>query len=111
MKELDNKDNKFNKTASVFKALCDPNRLTIVEMLLGGEMCACQLLDELNISQSTLSHHMKSLCEAGVVTGRRDGKWMFYAVNHSGCEPAHALLTRMMDTPVQSNSDERCSCD
>ena len=103
-------DNKFDKTATVFKALCDPNRLMIMEMLLNGELCACQILDELNISQSTLSHHMKSLCEAGVVNCRRDGKWMFYSVNKNGCEAAHSLISRIMDAPVQSNVDERCSC-
>lgn len=104
-------DNKLDKTASIFKALCDPNRLLIIEMLLNGEMCACQLLDELNISQSTLSHHMKNLCETGVVNCRRDGKWMFYTINKDSCESAHALLARIMDAPEQSNIDARCSCD
>lgn len=46
------------KRARVFKAFCDANRLTILELLQGGEKCACKLLEELNIGQSTLSHHM-----------------------------------------------------
>ncbi len=104
-------DNKFDKMATVFKALSDSNRLMIVDMLLKGEMCACQILDELNISQSTLSHHMKSLCEAGVVDGRKDGKWMFYSINNNCCKEAHALLTSIIDAPDQSNVNESCSCD
>lgn len=52
--------------AKVFKAFCDVNRLQILEQLRSGEKCACILLENLNISQSTLSYHMKILCESGV---------------------------------------------
>lgn len=103
--------NRHGETAKVFKALCDPNRLMIVEMLETGEMCACQLLDELAIGQSTLSHHMKSLCESGVVGCRREGKWMYYSLNKKGCEAALGVLTGIMEAPVQSNVDERCKCE
>ena len=102
---------KNEETAKVFKALCDPNRLIIIEMLQRGEMCACQLLDELDIGQSTLSHHMKSLCESGVVSCRREGKWMYYSLNKKGCEAALGVLTGIMGAPVQSNIDERCKCE
>ena len=64
------------RTALVFKALCDENRIRILKLLCGGEKCACKLLGELNISQSTLSHHMKILCDSGIVTGRKQGTWM-----------------------------------
>jgi len=103
--------NKHEETAKVFKALCDPNRLMIIEMLQSGELCACQLLDELNIGQSTLSHHMKSLCESGVVSCRREGKWMYYSLNKKGCEAAFDVLTGIMEAPVQSNMDEKCKCE
>ena len=103
-------DSKYDKTATIFKALSDTNRLIIVDMLFKGEMCACQILDELNISQSTLSHHMKSLCDAGIVNGRKEGKWMYYSINNNGCESAHSLLTQIMDTPVQSNVNSSWSC-
>ena len=49
------------KTAAVFKALCDENRIRILKLLTGGEKCACKLLDELSVTQPTLSHHMKIL--------------------------------------------------
>ena len=56
--------------AKVFKAFCDENRLQILEMLRSGEKCACVLLENLQISQSTLSHHMKILCDSGIVASR-----------------------------------------
>lgn len=58
----------------VFKALCDENRIRILKLLLMGEKCACALLDDLQITQPTLSHHMKTLCESGLVVSRRAGK-------------------------------------
>ena len=67
--------------AKICRALGDPNRLQIVQMLSGGEMCACRLLDHLEITQPTLSHHMKILCECGLVDTRRDGKWSHYSLN------------------------------
>lgn len=63
----------YIENAKVFKAFCDENRLRILELLRSGEKCACKLLEELHISQSTLSHHMKLLCDAGVVQGRKEG--------------------------------------
>ena len=64
-----------------FKALCDENRLRIVEQLQEGQKCAYELLDILNITQPTLSHHMKILCESGLVEGKKDGRWMHYSLN------------------------------
>lgn len=85
-------ENRYDNIARVFKALCDPNRLMIIEMLQSGEKCACKLLEELNIVQSTLSHHMKILCESGFVESRREGKWMHYSLNKEGFEVAKKLL-------------------
>ena len=76
------------KTALIFKAFCDENRLQILELLRGGEKCACRLLEELSISQPTLSHHMKILCECGLVDARKAGKWMHYSLN---CETLAAF--------------------
>ena len=59
----------------VLKALSDENRIRILKMLHSGEKCACKLLEELNISQPTLSHHMTILCDSGIVNGRKEGKW------------------------------------
>lgn len=76
----------------VFKAFTDESRVRVLEILSEGEECACVLLDELKISQPTLSHHMKILCESGIVKSRRSGKWNYYSINEEGCEYAGRLL-------------------
>lgn len=80
------------KRARIFKALCDPNRLTVLDMLRSGEKCACDLLEQLNIGQPTLSHHMRILCDSGIVQSRKEGKWSHYSFNPSGVEYAKKLL-------------------
>lgn len=86
---------KYEKEAAVFKALCDQNRLLILETLQSGEKCACKILEDLNIGQSTLSHHMKILCDSGFVVARRDGKWMHYSINEQGFEIAKNILSEL----------------
>ncbi len=71
----------YREDVKRFKALADENRLQILELLQQGEKCACVLLDELHIAQSTLSHHMKILVDAGLVDYRKEGKWMHYTLN------------------------------
>lgn len=83
----------YEDSAKVFKALCDANRLQILEILLDGEICACKLLEALNIGQSTLSHHTRILCDSGIVTGRRDGKWMRFSIDRKGAKMAKDLLS------------------
>jgi ArsR family transcriptional regulator len=73
-------ENKYTKDAKAFKVFSDENRLRILEMLYSGEKCACVLLEELEITQPTLSHHMKILEESGVITVRKDGKWSNYSI-------------------------------
>lgn len=88
----------YENEAKVFKAFCDENRLQILEMLRGGEKCGCKLLDELKISQSTLSHHMKILCDSGIVSGRKVGKWTHYSIDRQGSERAAVLLGELTNT-------------
>lgn len=76
--------NEIERKAFVFKAISDPNRLKILKALKKGEICGCDLLKELAISQPTLSHHMKVLCDANIVKGRREGKWVYYSFNVDG---------------------------
>jgi ArsR family transcriptional regulator len=64
-----------------FKALSDPHRLRILDRLRGGEHCVCELTDVLDAGQSLLSFHLKTLKDAGLVTDRRDGRWMHYALD------------------------------
>lgn len=74
--------------ALICKALSDSNRLHIVITLLQGEMCACRLLEQFSITQPTLSHHMKVLCECGLIRVRKEGKWSYYSLN---CETLAAF--------------------
>ena len=71
----------YVNTAKMLKALSDPKRLRIVDMLSCGEMCACVILEAFQVTQPTLSHDMKVLTEAGLVTDRREGKNIFYTLN------------------------------
>ena len=89
----------------IFKALCDENRVQILRILQNGELCACHLLEALNLSQPTLSHHMKVLCDSGLVVGRKDGKWMHYSISEEGTEIAVKALREL--TKV-SDSGECC---
>lgn len=83
------------KTAIVFKALCDENRVRVLKMLVTGEKCACRLLEELNVTQPTLSHHMKILCDSGIVVGRKEGKWMYYSISPEGADYAMQCLSTL----------------
>lgn len=66
---------------SICKALGEENRLQIVRLLSDGEKCGCKLLEAFDITQPTLSHHMKILCDCGIVNDRKDGKWHHYSLN------------------------------
>lgn len=72
---------KYTVGSQVFKALSNPKRAIIVDMLSGGELCASKILEKFDLSQSTLSHHMKSLCDSGLVKAREEGKWTHYTLN------------------------------
>jgi len=78
--------------AKVFKAFCDERRIEILSLLSDGEKCACELLEELEIGQSTLSHHMKVLSDSGIVFSRKEGKWTHYSINPTGINIAKELL-------------------
>ncbi len=85
----------------IFKALSDENRVQIIRLLQNGERCACELLEEMHLSQPTLSHHMKILCDSGLVSGRKEGKWMHYAISAEGAALAIRCisgLTAVMET-------------
>lgn len=99
----------YKETAKIFKAFCDENRLQILELLRSGEKCACKLLDDLKISQSTLSHHMKILCDAGIVQGRKDGKWVHYSINPAGAKHAVILLNEQITLDITDTQDAPCN--
>lgn len=79
--------------AQMFKAFADENRVRILYLLSEREMSASELLEEMDIVQSTLSHHMKILCESEIVTAQTEGKWTYYTVNREAVEEASSLLS------------------
>lgn len=95
------------KIAAVFKALGDENRIRILKLLHGGEKCACKLLEALSISQPTLSHHMKILCDSGIAVGRKEGKWTHYSISREGVQEIEILLQCLFSS---ENITQNCSC-
>ena len=96
-------ENNAKRTTVIFKAFCDENRIRILQLLQGGEKCACRLLEEMKITQPTLSHHMKILCDSGIVEGRKEGKWMHYSISSEGIKAALEYLESLMNL-----GEEKC---
>ncbi|MDD3168699.1 MAG: metalloregulator ArsR/SmtB family transcription factor [Eubacteriales bacterium] len=86
--------------AAMMKALGDESRVKIFDMLSKGELCACKVLEEFNITQPTLSYHMKILCDCGLVNGRRDGIWMKYTINEEAFERLKCYLNNMEPSSI-----------
>lgn len=102
-------DNIYEANAKIFKAFCDQSRLRILELLQGEEKCACVLLEQLSIGQSTLSHHMKILIDSGVVSPRKEGKWTYYSLSEFGCQKALEVLGDLLTKSIEQ--DRECQCD
>ena len=98
----------YEERAKVFKAFCDERRQRILELLHTGEKCACVLIDEMEMPQSSLSYHMKILCESGIVTGREEGKWTYYQISESGSEKAIQLLKDITATEEAESECGNC---
>ncbi|MGI6704323.1 MAG: ArsR/SmtB family transcription factor [Clostridia bacterium] len=97
----------YEDHAKIFKAFCDEKRLRILELLRGGEKCACVLLEQLDLGQSGLSYHMKILVESGIVESRQEGKWTHYKISEKGSTYAIALL-KELTTPNTAIEENNC---
>lgn len=75
-----------------FQAVAEETRFRIVRLLAGGERCVCELQDDLDAAQSRLSFHLKKLKEAGVVSDRREGRWVYYSLVPGALEEMRAFL-------------------
>ncbi len=100
-------DNTHEENAKVFKAFCDEKRLAILALLRSGEKCACVLIEKMEIGQSSLSYHMKILCESGIVQSRQDGKWTHYRLSEQGSKAAAELLIKLT-TPTALQIPDKC---
>jgi ArsR family transcriptional regulator, arsenate/arsenite/antimonite-responsive transcriptional repressor len=94
----------FRVESEIFSALSVPIRLKILDMISCGEICACDLLENLSISQPTLSHHMKVLMECGLVTGRKNSTWMHYSINEKAVDDLHNLIRTI------THDKDNCVC-
>lgn len=94
----------YIEKAELFKVLSDSNRLQIIDMLSCGEMCACKILEKFNITQPTLSHHMKVLIESGLVESRKEVNWVHYKLNESKIKELTEFLQFI------SRDKENCIC-
>jgi ArsR family transcriptional regulator, arsenate/arsenite/antimonite-responsive transcriptional repressor len=83
---------RLERAAGLFHALADPTRLAIVERLRDGERCVCDLTDALETGQSRLSFHLKTLKDAGILRDRRQGRWVYYALNGDAMDEIIGLL-------------------
>lgn len=91
--------------ALIFKALGDSTRVEIIDMLKGGGMCACKILEKFNITQPTLSYHMKILCRCGIVECRKEGIWNHYKINKAVFDEMTKFLKA--DNKLENN---KCVC-
>ena len=98
----------YEQRAKVFKALCDERRQRILELLHSGEKCACVLMEEMGMPQSSLSYHMKILCDSGIVTSREEGKWTHYQISRQGSEQAIQLLKEIMEVAPDGDRCKTC---
>ena len=93
-----------------FHALSDETRLQIVELLSHGERCVCELQDTLDAAQSRLSFHLKTLKDAGVVTDRREGRWIYYALDRHVLDDIGAFA-QAVQPGKHAGSCARACCD
>ncbi|HMR65559.1 MAG TPA: metalloregulator ArsR/SmtB family transcription factor [Anaerolineae bacterium] len=100
----------LDKTALVFKALADPNRLRILDTLMQGVSCNGELNDRLGLPPNLLSHHLGVLKKAGLITSRRDavdGRWIYYAVDQAAVEQWRRWFNNFLDP---ARIQPRCLC-
>ena len=83
------------RAAELFHALADPIRVDVLRLLGDGERCVCELMAELDMAQSRLSWHLKTLSDAGIITGRRVGRWNYYTMNADALAEARDVLTNI----------------
>lgn len=98
----------------VFKALADETRLKIIEMLSCGEMCACDILESFQITQPTLSYHLKILTDSGIVKSRKEGNWTRYSNNDEMVNSLKGFWVQLTEgdiTCICNNRKEAGRCD
>jgi ArsR family transcriptional regulator, arsenate/arsenite/antimonite-responsive transcriptional repressor len=98
------------RAAQLFHALSDQIRLDVLELLQGGERCVCELMAELDMAQSRLSWHLKTLSDAGIVTARREGRWNYYSLHQDALAEAEEYLDAVRKPTRRASRNVVC-CD
>lgn len=97
-------NSEYEKNAKILKALSDPNRLKILDLLSCGEKCACEVLENFDFTQPTLSHHMKVLIDCGLIEARKDGIWNLYKLKVNNANRLVLFLLTLI------TEKEKCMC-
>lgn len=95
-----------------FQAIAEETRFRVVQLLADGERCVCELQDDIGAAQSRLSFHLKKLKDAGVVSDRRDGRWVYYSLVPEALDEMRAFLGEVKPSarwlPVMRSGDSCC---
>jgi len=98
--QLSTNEQTLEQIAAVLKAMADPNRLQIMDVIMEGETCNCELIDRLGLSANLLSHHLRVLKKAGLVSSRRDeldGRWIYYRMDKDAVARWHQWCGQLLD--------------
>lgn len=98
----------YQAITNIFKAFSDERRLKILELLKDGEECACFLIEQLSMAQSSLSYHMKILCDSGIVDSRQEGKWTYYKISEDGRNNALEVIKKITETNKSKKTSSCC---
>ena len=91
----------LDRAATLFHALSDATRLQILQMLRDGERCVCDLQEELEAAQSRLSFHLRVLKDAGLVEGRKEGRWSYYRIEAGALAEVHDLAVGLQPSTAR----------
>lgn len=100
----------YEGNARIIKALSDANRLKIIDILSCGERCACDILEQFNFTQPTLSHHMKVLMDCGIVQCRKEGQWCHYSLNNNNYQKLMLFLMNLVVDTGDCICKEKPNC-
>ena len=89
----------------LLKALSEPLRLQIIESLLGGELCVCDIINEIGLAQSKISFHLKVLKDAGLITDRQAGRWVYYQLNIDSLNSLQDWIELLKESSQQPSQD------
>lgn len=103
--------NQYESNVILLKAIADKTRLEILDMLSCGELCACNILEHFQITQPTLSHHMKILCDCALVLWRKESKWTYYSLNNEKLSELKDFLSLITEEKANCICQKECECD